>query len=297
MNPLIIALLAIMVTSLVGVLMTYRFAASWLAHNTQTVTLFISGVLLVSGFSMFREAIHLGGWLIGVLSLFLGMIIFFLMHRLFPEGHSHSHTDRVSQKSAWRMLLGDALHNIGDGIVIATAFMIDVRIGITATLGIFMHEVLQEISEFFILKKFGYSTRKALLINFVVSSTIILGAGIAYVFGSSYTMQALLLGTSSGLFLFVVLHDIRPFSLGHKKESVAVGHIFWFVAGALLLFGIQQVLPHEHSHEEGEHTHMHDHEHTDPDHMHTEDIHHEEPIAEQYEHMHEHEHEHDHNHE
>jgi zinc and cadmium transporter len=294
MNPLIITLLVIMATSLVGVLVTYRFAASWLARHTRPVTLFISGVLLVSGFSMFREAIHLGGWLIGILSLFLGILIFFLMHHLFPEGHSHSHTDRVSHKGAWRMLLGDALHNIGDGIVIATAFMIDVRIGITATLGIFMHEVLQEISEFFILKKFGYSTRKALLINFLVSSTIVLGAGIAYVFGSSYKAQALLLGISSGLFLFVVLHDIRPFSLSHKKEPGALGHMVWFVVGALLLFGIQQVLPHEHNHEEEGHAHMHDHAHSHPNHIHSGSLHNEEDVAkynitEQHEHEHHHE--------
>ena len=150
--------------------------------------------------------------------------------------------------------MSDALHNIGDGVIIVGAFVVDFWIGVAATFGILIHELVQEIAEYFVLREAGYTSRQALVRNFAVSSTILIG-----IFGASYFDQSpwligIISGVAAGGFLSIIFADLLPHarhSVRHHGGNVLV-HIAVALLGALIMLGAQTLLPHEEHDLEGE---------------------------------------------
>ena len=106
--------------------------------------------------------------------------------------HGHSH---VHGKSAGALIiLGDSIHNFVDGVLIAAAFLTDVKLGIVTSLAVAAHEIPQEVGDFAILLQSGYSKGKALFYNILASLTTVLGGVLAY-----YSLED--------------LHDSLPFFL------------------------------------------------------------------------------------
>src|SRR6187401_3085823 len=68
---------------------------------------------------------------------------------LHDHGHNHDHQhDRARKKASGSLVLvGDALHNLLDGVLIAAAFLTDVHLGIVTALAIMAHEIPQEVGK------------------------------------------------------------------------------------------------------------------------------------------------------
>jgi zinc transporter ZupT len=145
------------------------------------------------------------------------------------------------------MLLGDAVHNIADGIILVPAFLAGAWVGVGTAFAIFIHELVQEIAEFFVLKEAGYSTRAALTRNFAASSTILLGVILAASLASVETLEAPLLAFAGGAFVYIILRDLLPSIL---RSIHTEGRPLRFVVAALLgvglLLGIGAALPETH---------------------------------------------------
>ena len=119
--------------------------------------------------------------------ILVGLLIFFMLEKLLlwrhahvedeGEGHAHTHD---SQSSGWIVVAGDAFHNFTDGVIIASAFMADVKLGIVTALAIIAHEIPHEIGDFLVLLHSGFGRRKALLVNLLSGLATVLGALIAY---------------------------------------------------------------------------------------------------------------------
>ena len=60
------------------------------------------------------------------------------------------------------VLVGDALHNALDGVLIAAAFLTDFHLGIVTALAIMAHEMPQEVGNFAVLLHSGMSRGRAL---------------------------------------------------------------------------------------------------------------------------------------
>ncbi len=88
----------------------------------------------------------------------------------------------------------------------------------------FVHELVQEVSEFFVLKQAGYSTKKALLTNFAVSSTILIGSiGGTFLLDTFSELELPLMGIAAGAFLVVVFQDLIPHSV--RKAKAKASHL------------------------------------------------------------------------
>ena len=72
-------------------------------------------------------------------------------------------------------LIGDGIHNFIDGIVIAGAYMVNVTLGIAATISVIFHEIPQEIADFGVLLYGGLTRKKAVIFNLLSAATAILG--------------------------------------------------------------------------------------------------------------------------
>ncbi|MCP4262125.1 MAG: ZIP family metal transporter [Planctomycetes bacterium] len=135
------------------------------------------------------------------------------------------------------MLFGDAFHNLVDGVVITSAFLMNIPLGIATALAVIAHEVPQEIGDFGILLDSGFSKQKALLYNFLSSMTTLFGAIIAY-FYLRTTQKAIpyILALSAASFIYIALADLIP-SL-HKRVGLNAS-IRQFI---LLLAGVGTIL-------------------------------------------------------
>jgi zinc and cadmium transporter len=175
-----------------------------------------------------------------VMLLFLGGIILFItLERVVRWRHTHDHDDQHGHLSAPAELIlwGDALHNFTDGIVLGVAFSASPQLGLIATIAVFAHEVPQEIGDFSVLLASGMSRRRALLLNYLASTTVILGAIVAWLWSSAMSATVgWLLPIAAGGFVYIALADLVP-SLHHRRGRwAAVGQIALIILGVTVIY-------------------------------------------------------------
>ena len=253
MSPIIasvVAAICVMVVSLSGVIFTSQTLGAWMRSLLTYLATFSAGVLSILAYHLIKESLHeapTAAFAAG--SILAGIIVMEIIHHLLPEEHhhhelpaDHSHTPIDGRK----VLVSDAVHNITDGFIIVPAFFVDLSIGVAATAGILLHELVQEVSEFFVLKEAGYTTHRALTLNFGVSSTILIGVALALMFASFEATLSLLAGFAAGGFLSVVVRDLLPHAFESIKASRSwLPHLIAAVVGASIMFGVITLAPHE----------------------------------------------------
>jgi zinc transporter ZupT len=245
-GEIIIAALAIMAVSLIGILFVQKTAGAWLESRLHRLVSFAAGVFAVTATLLILEVFHVvESFFVGSALIFIGYGAAWATHYLIPE--SHHHHGGSCGHSAKKLLIGDAIHNIGDGIILVPAFMVSSALGWTVAASIIIHEAVQEISEFFVLRRAGYSVKKALLINGLVSSTILIGVLIGALALVNSNLEGVLLAVTAGFFLHVVIHDLLPLERGSAKATY-ISHGVLILLGALLMFGITNALGDTHVH-------------------------------------------------
>lgn len=220
-------------------------------RNLHFLVSFAAGVLLVIIYQLSSEIVeHAGSIMLGLPWILVGVLVVFFAFRFLPDFHHHHDTNTDdhthSHIDANRILLSDGIHNIGDGVVIVAAFTASPFLGVMTTISIVLHEMLQEISQFFVLQQAGFSARKALLYNFLVSSTILIGAiGGYFLLGQFQSFEVPLLGLAAGSYLVVVFHDLIPHSIQKAREKGHYSkHVFFFALGAASMLLLVTLLPH-----------------------------------------------------
>jgi zinc and cadmium transporter len=131
---------------------------------------------------------------------------------------SHNHTHDHG-RSGMMVMIGDTFHNFVDGILIASAFMVDVKVGIVTAVAIIAHEIPQEVGDFLILLHSGYSKKQAFIFNLVSSFATVIGGTIAY-FALQHVQGWIptILGLAASSMLYVAVADLIP-SL-HKRTEL-----------------------------------------------------------------------------
>lgn len=195
----------------------------------------------------------------------VSFLLFFILEKFFHWhhcrclDHQHKHEQENAKKSVvYTNIVGDAVHNFIDGILIATAFLIDPYLGVITTVAVLLHEVPQEISDFGVLVYGGLTRKKALWWNFVFALTAVAGGIIFYYIGQSFSeIIPFLAAFSAGNFLYLAAADLIP-ELHHEKDSKhVVTQTAMLLLGVALILGANKVLPHSHGHEDGAHSDVH----------------------------------------
>lgn len=251
---ILLAGLIIMLASLTGILFTAKVAREFLSSRLSFLVSFSAGVFLVTAGALALEVFEIYKDLLwqGILLILTGYAMASMVDKLLPESHHHHdphiHDGHTHNKSgARKLLIGDAIHNVGDGIILVPAFLASPALGLAVTTSIFIHETLQGISEFFVLKQAGYSVRQALTLNFFTSGTILLGIGLSYLVVASHELEGLLLAISAGFFIHVVIHDLLPRRHQHGTTKRFLQHVLLVAIGLLLMATIANLLSESHN--------------------------------------------------
>jgi len=186
-------------------------------------------------------------------TLLLGLVFFFLLDKaeLWHHGHehhaaanlagpllhehdhdhdqNHSHTGK---SGGWAVLAGDSVHAFGDGILIAAAFMADLRLGVIAALAVMVHEVPHHMGDLMVLSQTSSNRRIALTKVSLAGAVTALGGVIGYALVDllhDYLPFFLVMASSS--FIYVALADLIPQLQKRVSARETVAQIFWLAIG------------------------------------------------------------------
>lgn len=163
-----------------------------------------------------------------------GFSVFLLLEQFLHWHHSHRGEAPGNQPTAWLILLGDGLHNFLGCLSIASAFLLNPHVGITAWFAAAAHEVPQELGDFGILVHSGWSRRRALAWNFASGLMFLLGALAAYWLSLNFEIAGLIL-FGAGNFIYIAASDLVPEIKAHSRISTALENFLAFAAGVLLM--------------------------------------------------------------
>ena len=248
--------------------------------NPQHLLSLAAGALLATAFmhllpEAFESRIE-PGLLFGV--LLFGLVFFFLLdkaelwhhghehhHDEAGEAHEHEHHDRhdhahlharpdahAHKGGGWAVLTGDSVHCFGDGILIASAFIADLRLGLVAALAVLAHEVPHHIGDLVVLRQTSPNPRAA-LVKVSLAGTMTALGGLAgwWLVDRLHGWLPYFLVLAASSFVYVALADLIPQLQKRLPARQTAWQILWLAAGILLVTGVSRLA-------HGEHEHAHD---------------------------------------
>lgn len=190
-------------------------------------------------------------------TVLFGLLGFFLLEKLLIWRHCHASDCHVHseghfhQPAGTLIVLGDAVHNLVDGVLIGAAFLVDIQLGVVTSLAVAAHEIPQEVGDFAILLQSGYPPAKAFFFNALSSLGAVLGGVLAYVgLASVHDVLPYFLAVAASSFLYVAVADLIP-SLHRKTRGIETAQqVVFILAGVMLILGAQSLV-HQFTPDEG----------------------------------------------
>ena len=162
-----------------------------------------------------------------------------------PHGHPHhhaalntraAHTHAPAGAGGWAVLLGDSVHAFGDGVLVAGAFMADLRLGLAATLAVLVHEVPHHMGDLVVLRQGTAEPRLAVIKLLMTGGVTVLGGllGFGLIVGHEAWLPYLLTA-ASGSYIYVALADLIPQLQRRLDARATLSQIVWLFAGMLMV--------------------------------------------------------------
>ena len=241
--------------SLIGVL-TLSLRQNFL-HNTLFLLVSLSAGALFGDalIHLIPESVDtLGNSTTTALVVLGGILIFFAVEKFLHWRHTHSGAEVELKEGSdpqhthikpvgHLVIVADGVHNLIDGVIIGASYLVGIEIGIATTVAIILHEIPQEIGDFAVLLHAGFSTTKALLVNFLSALASVLGVLGALLIGS---VEEKFLGTmialGAGGFLYIAGSDLIPEihkTTNMKKSLLQFGAIIVGIGFMMLLLFVE----------------------------------------------------------
>ena len=238
--------------SLLSLMLAYLFSKLKMVNYADYFVSFAVGTLLGAAFlEIIPHAYEISRDLHQIsLIVLIGILAFFILEKLLVWRHCHgSHCENHSPvvnhdvKKGSILIIGDCFHNFIDGILIASAFIVDINLGLITALAIIVHEIPQEISNFSILINSGYSLSRTLLMNIITGCAMIIGAILAYyVLNDLEFLIPIILAFAASSMIYVAISDLIP-SL-HKKVEInqTFQQTFSIFFGVLIIYFLHSLI-------------------------------------------------------
>ena len=175
------------------------------------------------------------------LFVLFGFSLFFLIERALKWHHCHKgHCD--VHTLGHMNLIGDAVHNFIDGLIIAAAFIVNIPFGVITTTAIISHEVPQEIGDFGVLVYGGFSKIKALILNFLSALVAVVGAVAGYFLSAMIeNFTSFLIPFAAGGFIYIAGADLIPELHKEPDFKKSIWSYGFFVIGIIFMYIIKLI--------------------------------------------------------
>jgi zinc and cadmium transporter len=246
-----------------------------LARYTQHMLSMAAGALMATAFMHLLPAAFESGiephdlFLV----LLLGLVFFFLLDKaeLWHHGHEHhhhhdhahahdhtaaaahavhgghSHQAAANTGGSWAVLAGDSVHCFGDGLLIASAFIADLRLGAIAALAVLAHEVPHHMGDLMVLRTSTSNKRAALIKVSLAGAVTALGGVLGFwLVDRLHDYLPYFLVVASSSFIYVALADLIPQLQKRLSASQTAAQIAWLVTGILLVTFMSSLGGHAH---------------------------------------------------
>lgn len=225
-----------------------------LSRYTQHMLSLAAGALLATAFMhLLPEAFESqAGAQDLFMTLLVGLVFFFLLDKaeLWHHGHEHHHDsppelahahthagqphshDHAPRAGTWAVLTGDSVHCFGDGMLIASAFVADMRLGVIASLAVLAHEVPHHMGDLMVLRSASGTRRAALIKVSLAGAVTALGGLVGYWLVEQlqdYLPYFLVVASSS--FVYVALADLIPQLQKRLSARETAAQIAWLLVG------------------------------------------------------------------
>lgn len=243
--PWVYALLSVMfisALSLVG-LASFLVGKKRMTGMLLFMISFAAGSLLGGAFlHLLPEAFEgLTATSVGIYAL-LGLMTFFSLEKFIHWRHCHlPTTSNHPHPFAYMNLVGDAMHNFLDGLIIGATYLVSIPLGITTSIAVILHEIPQEIGDFGVLIHGGFRKKKAVMMNFLTALMAVIGAVVGLSLGSSVEAFALVIvPITAGGFIYIAGTDLIPEmhkECGARRSTLQlIGIVLGILVMAALLF-------------------------------------------------------------
>jgi zinc and cadmium transporter len=150
--------------------------------------------------------------------------------------HDHDHEEHGRMSGGWTVLAGDSVHCFGDGILIASAFMADLRLGVIAAVAVLAHEVPHHMGDLVVLRA-ASGTRRTALFKVTLAGAITALGGVLGWWLLDWLHESLpyFLVIASSSFIYVALADLIPQLQKRLSLRATLAQIAWLLAGICLV--------------------------------------------------------------
>jgi len=179
------------------------------------------------------------------LTVLCGILVFFLLEKMVIWRHCHTDDceahvpdmDKVRNAATGNLILiGDGIHNMVDGVLIAAAFLTDVHLGVVTSIAVIAHEIPQELGDFAVLLHSGFSRGKALLYNMLTSLTTVIGGVVAfYSLTLANRIVPYVLAVAASSFIYIAVADLIPGLHKRPEFSATVQQIILIALGVTVI--------------------------------------------------------------
>ena len=194
-------------------------------------------------------------------TLLVGLVFFFLLDKaeLWHHGHEHHHADGHEhghddhdhghehhhghahahaplKSGGWAVITGDSVHCFGDGVLIASAFIAQPRLGWVTALAVLAHEVPHHIGDLAVLRMTSASRRVALVKVSLAGGVTVIGGVAGYLLlGHLRGALPYFLVVASSSFIYVALADLIPQLQRRLSARETAVQVAWLLVGIAMV--------------------------------------------------------------
>jgi zinc and cadmium transporter len=259
---LLYIMLGTLVAGLGSVLLAAWLTFGVLSRYTQHLLSLAAGALLATAFMhLLPESIQSSADAKDLFAVLLGCLVFFFLldkAELYHHGHEHHHADSEEHDhghghghahsehkhahahnhaaGGWSVLAGDSVHCFGDGVLIASAFIADFRLGVVASLAVLAHEIPHHMGDMVVLKRTERGFSPALIKLCSAGAVTVLGGLAGYLLVAQLeSLLPYMLVIASGSFIYVALADLIPQLQKRLSMRETLAQLAWLGVGIALV--------------------------------------------------------------